>query len=170
MPPRRATTLVGLAWVAWVTGAAGLLGGIPAGAEVAVCGDANRDGVVTDVDGVIVLRAAALLGRCDPDVCDVDGDGAITDIDGVIVLRKAALIPFVDRCPRASTPSPSLTVTPTPTPSTCGNGLHLCDPGETCCNCKADCQPCPSSCGDGRCDLDENCLSCPCDCPVCAPF
>ena len=63
------------------------------------CGDVDGDGVVTDIDAVQVLRAAAVLSSgCTLGVCDVDGDGAITDIDGVNVLRGAAGLPFTSRC------------------------------------------------------------------------
>ncbi len=75
-----------------------LVGAGAAPALAQVCGDANGDGSVTDIDGVIVLRAAALLGDCDASVCDVNGDGQVNDLDGVLVLRKAALIPIVEQC------------------------------------------------------------------------
>ena len=64
-----------------------------------VCGDANADGDINDVDAVQVLRAAALLpSSCSLAVCDVTGDGMIDDVDGVNVLRAAASLPFTDNC------------------------------------------------------------------------
>jgi Dockerin type I domain len=65
-----------------------------------VCGDANLDGVVNDVDGVQVLRAAAsLASTCTLASCDVNGDGKIDDVDGVNVLRAAASLPSSNNCP-----------------------------------------------------------------------
>jgi len=73
--------------------AAALAAGIPTASPVhaqLLC-DVDGDGLVSDVDGVNVLRAAALLSSaCTLARCDTDGDGAITDVDGVNTLRAAA--------------------------------------------------------------------------------
>jgi WSC domain-containing protein len=52
------------------------------------------------------------------------------------------------------------------------NGDGVCDPGETCRSCRADCGPCtppPAVCGDGVCGAGESCASCAADCGACAP-
>ena len=65
--------------------------GVVGPAYAQVCGDATGDGVVTEVDGLEILRAAALLpSSCAGGVCDVTGDGVIDDTDGVVALRLAA--------------------------------------------------------------------------------
>jgi hypothetical protein len=62
--------------------------------------DVDGDGSITDVDGVNVLRAAALLpSACTLVLCDADDDGAITDVDGVNVLRAAAALSSVCEVP-----------------------------------------------------------------------
>jgi CxxC motif-containing protein (DUF1111 family) len=67
--------------------------------STAVCGDADGDAVVTDVDATRVLRAAAALpGGCEAEVCDVDGNGEISDRDVVLVLRQAAGLPAALGC------------------------------------------------------------------------
>lgn len=66
-----------------------------------VCGDADADGLVTDTDGVLVLRQAANLpSPCKLIRCDADGDDRITDADAVLVLRKAVGLPAAERCGR----------------------------------------------------------------------
>lgn len=47
----------------------------------------------------------------------------------------------------------------------CGDGV--CNGGETCQDCPADCGACPASCGDSVCGDGEDCLSCPGDCGAC---
>jgi hypothetical protein len=69
------------------------------GTAAALCGDADDDGFVTDVDGVNGLRAAAQLSSlCTLETCDIDADGVITDTDGVLILRKAAQLPITSNC------------------------------------------------------------------------
>jgi hypothetical protein len=69
------------------------------GTAAALCGDADDDGEVTDVDGVNALRAAAQLSSlCTLETCDVNADGMITDTDGVLILRKAAQLPITGAC------------------------------------------------------------------------
>ncbi len=135
-------------------------------AQQSVCGDANRDGVVDDVDGARLLRAAALLSFCDLSVCDVDGDGVVTDVDAVRVLRKAALIPVEEACGGVLRPIPSPGTTPV---ASCGD--RVCSAGETCATCARDCGACASPtpfCGDGTCQFGEHCGTCPEDCGDCA--
>ena len=48
--------------------------------------------------------------------------------------------------------------------STCGD--FVCDAGESCSTCPADCEPC-STCGDGACTGAESCSSCALDCGEC---
>jgi hypothetical protein len=49
----------------------------------------------------------------------------------------------------------------------CGNGV--CQTGETCSTCPADCGVCPPVCGDASCNGSETCSSCPADCGACPP-
>ena len=49
----------------------------------------------------------------------------------------------------------------------CGDAV--CDAGDTCANCAADCGTCVPVCGDGACDAGEDCSSCAADCGACAP-
>jgi hypothetical protein len=49
----------------------------------------------------------------------------------------------------------------------CGDGI--CDPGESCSNCPADCGTCSPVCGNGICEAGETCSNCPADCGTCAP-
>ena len=49
----------------------------------------------------------------------------------------------------------------------CGNGV--CQTGETCSTCPADCGVCPPVCGDATCNGRETCSSCSTDCGVCPP-
>ncbi len=59
------------------------------GGESAVCGDVNRDGVVTAADAVIALEMAS--GSRPPDAAaDVDGDGVVTSLDALMILQAAA--------------------------------------------------------------------------------
>jgi len=70
---------------------------VPASAQV--CGDATGNGVVTEADGLEVLRAAALLpNQCAGGVCDVNGDGATDCTDAVLTLRLAADLPVDTAC------------------------------------------------------------------------
>jgi hypothetical protein len=50
-------------------------------------------------------------------------------------------------------------------PDVCGDGV--CDAGEGCEGCPADCGTCPEPCGDGVCDSEETCSGCPGDCGAC---
>ncbi len=59
-----------------------------AGGESEVCGDVNRDGVVTAADAVIALEIAAGSREYDP-AADVDGDGAVTSLDALMILQAA---------------------------------------------------------------------------------
>ena len=60
-----------------------------AGGESEVCGDVNRDDVVTAADAVIALEIAAGSRPNDP-AADVDGDGRVTALDALMILRAAA--------------------------------------------------------------------------------
>jgi hypothetical protein len=74
------------------TALAVLLWTAPAGAQLRC--DPTGDGLVTDADGVNVLRASASLpSLCTLATCDADADGTITDTDGVNTLRAAASLP-----------------------------------------------------------------------------
>jgi serine protease len=74
---------------------------VAAAARAQVCGDADGDGLVSDVDAVRTLRAAVgLSSSCTLDRCDVDADGVLSEADGTLVLRKAAALPIVERCGR----------------------------------------------------------------------
>jgi hypothetical protein len=69
------------------------------GALAQVCGDPTGDGLITDADGVNVLRAAASLSSaCASQTCDINADGVINDVDGVNVLRAAAELPATLEC------------------------------------------------------------------------
>ena len=48
-----------------------------------------------------------------------------------------------------------------------GCGDAVCDIGETCGNCPADCDECAPGCNDGICGEDESCWTCPEDCGDC---
>jgi len=65
-----------------------------AGGESEVCGDVNRDGVVTAADTVIALEiAAGGSASCDPATlaaADVSGDGVVTSLDALMILQAAA--------------------------------------------------------------------------------
>ena len=50
----------------------------------------------------------------------------------------------------------------------CGNGL--CEDGEDCASCDADCGACPPACGDGQCNGSEDCGTCEADCGACPAF
>jgi hypothetical protein len=64
-----------------------------------LCGDTNQDGVVTDTDAVVILRAAAALSsNATERTADLNLDGAITDTDGVLALRMAAFLPASVSC------------------------------------------------------------------------
>ncbi|MEA1924817.1 MAG: hypothetical protein U9M95_03005, partial [Candidatus Altiarchaeota archaeon] len=54
-----------------------------------------------------------------------------------------------------------------PTTPVCGDAS--CESGENCENCPADCGACPTTpvCGDASCDSGENCENCPADCGIC---
>lgn len=62
---------------------------------------------------------------------------------------------------------------PTPPTAYCGDGI--CNSGEICSSCPADCGSCPlpppptAYCGDGICNSGELCSSCPADCGSCSP-
>ena len=60
-----------------------------AGCESEVCGDVNRDDVVTVADAVIALEIAAGSRPNDP-AADVDGDGMVTSLDALMILQAAA--------------------------------------------------------------------------------
>jgi len=64
------------------------------GGESEVCGDVNRDGVVTAADAVIALAiAAGGSASCDPatlTAADVSGDGMVTSLDALMILQAAA--------------------------------------------------------------------------------
>ncbi len=65
-----------------------------------LCGDADGNGTIGVLDGVLTLRAAAELpSSCTPARCDVDGNGTISVGDGVNVLRGAAGLSFTANCP-----------------------------------------------------------------------
>jgi len=55
-------------------------------------------------------------------------------------------------------------LTVTRVPDACGDGV--CEAGEQCDACAADCGACPY-CGDGVCDAGESCDSCSSDCGTC---
>jgi hypothetical protein len=59
-----------------------------AGGESEVCGDVNRDDVVTAADAVIALEIAAGSRPNDP-AADVDGDGRVTALDALMILQAA---------------------------------------------------------------------------------
>lgn len=48
----------------------------------------------------------------------------------------------------------------------CGDAV--CDAGEDCASCPADCGPC-ATCGNAMCEAGENCTNCPADCGACSP-
>ena len=50
-------------------------------------------------------------------------------------------------------------------PDLCGDGI--CERGENCKLCPADCGSCARGCGNGRCTRNESCVSCPADCGEC---
>ena len=52
--------------------------------------------------------------------------------------------------------------------SNCGDSV--CEGGETCLTCAADCGTCPPVCGDGNCDPTEDCNLCVQDCGSCDNF
>lgn len=81
-----------------------LAAAMPAGtAHAQVCGDADGDGQVTDVDGVNALRAAAELSTtCTLAACDINADGVLNDTDGVLILRKAAGLSVNKNCIQTS--------------------------------------------------------------------
>lgn len=87
-------------WIALGIAAAGLL--VTSGPAVAqICGDADKDGRVTDSDAVLAFRRAANLpSPCKLLTCDTNGDGSITEGDALGVLRKAAGLTIVERCGR----------------------------------------------------------------------
>jgi hypothetical protein len=62
--------------------------GCPLGID-APRGDVNRDGVVSAVDALIVLRAAVGTEQCLFELCDVDGNRGISATDALLVLRVA---------------------------------------------------------------------------------
>ena len=93
--------------------------------------------------------------------CASDTTGAI-DVPGDVV--EATAETSVDL--PAEMPAELPTELPTELPPTelppadpCGNGV--CDPGETCWTCPADCA---CKCGDGVCTHGESCATCPVDC------
>ena len=48
----------------------------------------------------------------------------------------------------------------------CPNGM--CEPGETCATCSADCGACPPVCPNAICEqMSETCMNCPQDCGSC---
>jgi hypothetical protein len=50
-------------------------------------------------------------------------------------------------------------------PAQCGN--MSCEASETCSTCPADCGPCPAQCGNMSCEASESCTTCPADCGAC---
>ena len=61
-----------------------------AGGESGVCGDVNRDGVVTAADAAIALGIAAGGPASYDPAADVDGDGVVTSLDALMILQVAA--------------------------------------------------------------------------------
>ena len=61
-----------------------------AGGESEVCGDVNRDGVVTVADAVIALKIAAGGSASYDPAADVNGDGVVTSLDALMILQAAA--------------------------------------------------------------------------------
>ena len=57
--------------------------------EPEICGDVNRDGVVTAADAVIALEIAAGSRPFDP-AADVNGDGVVTSLDVLMTLQVVA--------------------------------------------------------------------------------
>jgi len=60
-----------------------------AGGEPEVCGDVNRDGVVTAADAVIALEIAAGSRPFDS-AAEVSGDGQVTSLDALMIMQAAA--------------------------------------------------------------------------------
>ena len=60
-----------------------------AGGESEVCGDVNRDGVVTVADAVIALEIAA-GSRLFDSAAEVSGDGTVTSLDALMIRQAAA--------------------------------------------------------------------------------
>lgn len=57
-------------------------------AEEAVLGDVSDDGVVNNVDAMIILQATVgLKDPLDPAIADVSGDGVVNNVDAMIVLQ-----------------------------------------------------------------------------------
>ena len=56
----------------------------------AICGDLNRDGMVTAVDAVIALKIAAGGSTSFDSAADVSGDGQVTSLDAFMILQAAA--------------------------------------------------------------------------------
>lgn len=54
-------------------------------------GDANSDGLVTDVDSILLSRYLAdWTVTIDLDACDVNNDGKVTDVDDILIARYLA--------------------------------------------------------------------------------
>lgn len=68
--------------------------------DVASCGDANGDGVVTATDSLLALSAAVGLGQCELAVCDTDDSGAVTASDALAILKVSVGLPVVLSCPQ----------------------------------------------------------------------
>src|SRR4029453_18632423 len=111
-------------------------------ADCGQCGQCAHDKCVT---------GSALVAACDPcvgQICAVDSFCCNNSWDNICVGEVQSV------CMLSCNPGP-----------VCGDAV--CDPGEDCMNCPADCGPCAPGCGNAGCEPGEDCMNCPADCGPC---